>query len=77
MNLSEVLWTVAFVTFLAGAAWSYRCNGAWPAIAVMAAGAILDAAVAFLPQLGVEALSYHMTRVNGVFIAAMAAGLAA
>jgi hypothetical protein len=75
VNLSEILWTIAFCSFLLGGAWSFRSNGAWPAIGLMAFGALLDAAVALLPQLGVEALSYHMTKMNTVFAVSMTAGI--
>jgi hypothetical protein len=75
VNLAEVLWTIAFCTFLLGGAWSFRSDGAWPAIAVMGVGALLDASVAFLPQLGVESLSYGLKSTNGVIIGSMATGI--
>ena len=77
MNLSEILWSAAFCLFLLGGAWSFRSNGRWAAVAVMGAGALLDAAVAFLPQLGVEALSYELTRLNGTMVISMTAGICA
>ena len=77
MNLPEILWTIAYSLFLAGAAWSYRSDGSWGAIRLMGAGALLDASVAFLPALGVDALSYHMTRTNGVVIGSTLLGLVA
>jgi hypothetical protein len=75
MNLSEILWTIAFCAFLLGGAWSFRSNGAWGAVALMGVGAFLDAAVAFLPQMGVEALRYHMQGMNQVFLVSMGAGI--
>lgn len=75
MNLAEILWTIAYCAFIAGAAWSYRSDGASGAVMLMGAGATLDASVAFLPMLGVDALSYHLTRTNGVILASMGAGL--
>ncbi len=41
MNLPEVLWTIAYCTFLTGAAWSFRTNGATPAVWLMGAGAVM------------------------------------
>jgi hypothetical protein len=76
VNLPEILWTIAFCTFLLGGAWSFRTDGAWPAVALMGAGALLDAAVAFLPQMGVEALSYGLQGMNGVMLVSMGAGIA-
>lgn len=75
MNLPELLWTIAYCTFLVGGAWSFRSDGSWPAIGLMAVGATLDAAVAFLPQMGVESLSYGLTSTNGVIIASIATGM--
>lgn len=75
MNFSEVLWTIAFCSFLLGGAWSFRSDGAWGAVAVMGFGALLDAAVAFLPQMGVESLSYHMQGMNRVFALSLVDGL--
>ena len=77
MNLSEILWSAAFCLFLLGGAWSFRSDGAWPAVVVMGLGALVDAAVAFLPQLGVEALSYNLQGINGAMIASMVAGVTA
>jgi hypothetical protein len=77
MNLPEILWTIAYCTFLLGCAWSFRTNGAWPAIGVMAVGVVLDASVAFLPMMGVESLSYGLKGMNGTMLASMAAGIAA
>lgn len=75
MNLAEVLWTIAFCTFLLGGAWSFRSDGSRGAVLLMAAGAILDASVAFLPQLGVSALSYGLTRTSPLLIGSMATGI--
>lgn len=75
MNLPEVLWTIAFCSFLPGGAWSIRTDGAWPAVALMGAGALLDAAVAFLPQMGVESLSYGLTRMNSLMLVSMGGGI--
>jgi hypothetical protein len=77
MILPEILWTIAYGIFVAGAAWSYRSDGSWGAIGCMGVGVLLDASVSFLPALGVDALSYHMTRSNAVVLASIALGLVA
>jgi len=75
--LPELLWTIAYCTFLLGSAWSFRTDGATGAVVMLCAGALLDAAVAFLPQMGVESLSYGLTGTNGWIIGSMGLGLVA
>lgn len=74
MNFPELLWTIAYCTFLLGSAWSFRTDGAPGAVWMMAAGALLDAAVAFLPQLGVESMSYGLERTNQLYFLSLGAG---
>lgn len=77
MNFPEFLWTVAYCLFLLGGAWTFLSGGAWSAIGLMAAGVLLDAAVAFLPQFGVDSLSYNLDTINSTMLLSMGAGITA
>ena len=64
MTISEVIWTIAFCTFLCGAAWSFRSNGARGAVTVMCAALCLDFSVTLLPRFGFTMFSYGAWRAN-------------
>jgi hypothetical protein len=60
--LAESIWTAAFLTILMASAWSFRTNGAWPAVWVIVIAALVDLSTAILPKFGVDALTYHPLR---------------
>jgi hypothetical protein len=76
MELGQILYIVAYCTFMAGAAKSFRDNGSMLSVWIMSGGVILDFLMSILPVLGVKALSSNLKGTNGVIIFAIAFGFA-
>lgn len=74
MELSQILYIIAYCTFMAGAAKSFRDNGSSLSVWIMSAGVLLDFLVSMLPVLGVKALSSNLKGTNGVIIFAIVFG---
>jgi hypothetical protein len=74
MALSEILYIIAYGTFLAGASVSFRHNGSRLAVWVMSSGIGLDFLVSMLPLLGVKALSLNLQGTNAAIIIGIALG---
>lgn len=74
MELSQILYIIAYCTFMAGAARSFRDNGSTLSVWIMSAGVILDFLMSILPVLGVKALSANLKGTNGVIIFAIVFG---
>jgi hypothetical protein len=74
VELSQILYIIAYCTFMAGAARSFRDNGSRLSVWVMSSGVILDFLKSVLPVLGVKALSSNLKGINGVIIFAIAFG---
>lgn len=64
MSLSEVLYGVAFITYMVGAAWSLRSNGGGAAVAVLAVGAAMDFGLTGLVMWGPEIFSFGIEGSN-------------
>jgi len=64
VSLSEVLYGVAFCTYMLGAGWSFRSNGARAAVAVLALGAIMDFSLTGLVMWGPEIFSFGISGSN-------------
>ena len=76
MEWNQILYIVAYCTFMAGAAKSFRDNGSTLSVWIMSGGVILDFLMSILPVLGVKALSSNLKGTNGVIIFAIAFGFA-
>jgi len=74
VELSQILYIIAYCTFMAGAARSFRDNGSALSVWIMSAGVILDFLMSILPVLGVKALSANLKGTNGVIIFAIVFG---
>jgi hypothetical protein len=74
MELNQILYIVAYCTFMAGAAKSFRDNGSTLSIWIMSSGVILDFLLSMLPVLGVKALSSNLKGTNGIIIFAIVFG---
>jgi len=74
VELSQILYIIAYCTFMAGAARSFRDNGSTLSVWIMSAGVILDFLMSILPVLGVKALSANLKGTNGVIIFAIVFG---
>jgi hypothetical protein len=64
MSLSEVLYGVAFATYMIGVAWALRTGGARPAVILLAAGAAMDFGLTGLVSFGPEIFSFGITGSN-------------
>ena len=64
MSLSEVLYGIAFCTYMVGAGWSFRSNGRPAAVAVLALGALMDFSVTRLVTFGPAIFSFGITGSN-------------
>jgi hypothetical protein len=76
VELSQILYIIAYCTFMAGAARSFRDNGSSLSVWIMSAGVLLDFLMSMLPVLGVKALSSNLKGTNSVIIFAIAFGFA-
>jgi len=76
VELSQILYIIAYCTFMAGAAKSFRDNGSTLSVWIMSGGVILDFLMSMLPVLGVKALSSNLKGTNGVIIFAIVFGFA-
>ena len=76
MELNQLLYIIAYCTFMAGAAKSFRDNGSTLSVWIMSGGVILDFLMSMLPVLGVKALSSNLKGTNGVIIFAIVFGFA-
>ena len=74
MELGQILYIIAYCTFMAGAARSFRDNGSTLSVWVMSSGVTLDFLMSILPVLGVKSLSSNLKGINGVIIFAIAFG---
>ncbi len=74
MELGQILYIIAYCTFMAGAAKSFRDNGSTLSVRIMSGGVILDFLMSILPVLGVKALSSNLKGTNGVIIFAIVFG---
>ena len=74
MELNQILYIIAYCTFMAGAARSFRDNGSTLSVWIMSGGVLLDFLMSILPVLGVKALSSNLKGTNGVIIFAIAFG---
>jgi len=74
MEWNQILYIIAYCTFMAGAARSFRDNGSTLSVWIMSGGVILDFLMSILPVLGVKALSSNLNGSNGVIIFAIAFG---
>ena len=75
MTLMGILSIIAYCTFLAGAAKSFRENGSAAAVRIMLAGIVLDILLSFLPVFGVQSMGADRKVFNNMLLFAMAAGL--
>ena len=64
MSLSELLYGIAFCTYMVGAGWSFRSNGRPAAVAILALGALMDFSVTGLVMFGPEMFSFGITGSN-------------
>jgi hypothetical protein len=64
VSLSELLYGVAFITYMVGAAWSLRSNGAGAAVAVLGCGAAMDFGLTALVMWGPEVFSFGIEGSN-------------
>ena len=76
MEWNQILYIIAYCTFMAGAAKSFRDNGSTLSVWIMSGGVILDFLMSILPALGAKALSSNLKGTNGVIIFAIAFGFA-
>jgi hypothetical protein len=74
VELGQILYIIAYCTFMAGAAKSFRDNGSTLSVRIMSGGVILDFLMSILPVLGVKALSSNLKGTNGVIIFAIVFG---
>jgi hypothetical protein len=74
VELGQILYIIAYCTFMAGAAKSFRDNGSTLSVWIMSGGVILDFLMSILPVLGVKALSSNLKGTNGVIIFAIVFG---
>jgi hypothetical protein len=74
VELSQILYIIAYCTFMAGAAKSFRDNGSTLSVWIMSCGVILDFLMSILPVLGVKALSANLKGTNSVIIFAIVFG---
>jgi hypothetical protein len=64
MSLSEVLYGIAFCTFMVGAGWSFRSDGAPAAVALLTLGAAMDFGLTGLVSFGPAMFSFGITGSN-------------
>ncbi len=64
MSLSEVLYGIAFCTFMIGAGWSFRSDGRPAAVALLALGAAMDFGLTGLVSFGPEMFSFGIAGSN-------------
>lgn len=64
MSLSEVLYGIAFATYMVGVAWALRSGGARASVALLAAGAAMDFGLTGLVSFGPEVFSFGITGSN-------------
>lgn len=64
MSLSELLYGIAFATYMVGVAWALRTNGARPAVLLLSLGAAMDFGLTGLVSFGPEMFSFGITGSN-------------
>ncbi len=74
MEISQILYILAYCIFLAGSAKSFRDDGSSMAVWIMSTGVILDFLMSILPVMGVKALSSDLKGINNVIIFAISFG---
>jgi hypothetical protein len=74
MSITEMLYTLAYCVFLAGAAKSFREQGSRASVLLMSAGVLIDFLVSMLPLAGVQALKMNLEGTNAVITFAIALG---
>lgn len=75
MTLSEVLYGIAFCTYMVGVAWALRTGGARPAVALLATGAAMDFGLTGLVSFGPEIFSFGITGSNAAIGIGVALGV--
>lgn len=74
VELNQILYIIAYCTFMAGAARSFRDNGSRGSVWIMSSGVILDFLISILPVLGVKSLSANLPGTNSIIIFAIILG---
>jgi len=75
VSLPELLYAIAFATFMVGALFAFRDDKNPKAVAVMGVAVLADFLITVLPSLGVDSLSMNFPGTNAVIIAGSITGL--
>ncbi len=74
MTINEILYTIAYCTFILGASKSFRENGSIRSVIIMICGISLDFLVSMLPLAGVGFLKMELEGTNNVITFAIILG---
>jgi len=75
MSLPELLYAIAFATYMVGALFAFRNDANTTAIVIMGAAVSADFLITILPALGVESLAMNFQGSNAVVVAGSVMGL--
>lgn len=75
MSLPELLYAIAFASFMVGALFAFRNDSSSRAVLVMGVAVTADFLITILPALGVQSLSMNFQGSNPVVVAGSVMGL--